>query len=93
MVRTYKSIAGHLYGLQLVSDYLYKQQNQVQGLIEEDELCYEIQDLHVFDLGEQVEFQGRTYYVTECRESSGRSSAVEYIPDQNKVGDTGTADL
>lgn len=51
----------------LVSDYLYKQQNQVQGLIEEDELCYEIQDLHVFDLGEQVEFQGRTYYVTECR--------------------------
>ena len=51
----------------LVSDYLYKQQNQVQGLIEEDELCFEIQDLHVFDLGEQVEFQGRTYYVTECR--------------------------
>lgn len=50
----------------LVGDYLYKKQNRVQGLIEEDELCYEIQDQHVLAPGEQVEFQGKTYYVTEC---------------------------
>lgn len=51
----------------LVGDYLYKRQNQVQGLIEDDELCYEVQEQHVLEPGEQVEFQGKTYYVTECK--------------------------
>ncbi len=51
----------------LVGDYLYKRQNQVQGLIEDDELCYEVREQHVLEPGEQVEFQGKTYYVTECK--------------------------
>ena len=44
-------------------DYLYKQQNQVEGLLEEDELYYEVQEQEVLELGDQVEFLHQTYCV------------------------------
>lgn len=46
-----------------IQDYLYKQQNQVEGLLEDDELCYEIQEQEMMELGEQIELWGKKYYV------------------------------
>ncbi len=50
-----------------VRDYLYKQVNQVEGLIEEDERYYEIQEQAVLELGERVEFGQKIYYVTSAK--------------------------
>lgn len=44
-------------------DYLYKQQNQVEGLLEEDELCYVLEEQEILELGEQVDFLGVPYCV------------------------------
>ena len=46
-----------------IQDYLHKQQNQVEGLLEEDELCYELEEQEVLELGEQIELWGRSYHV------------------------------
>ncbi len=51
----------------MVRDYLYKQLNQVEGLIEEDEQYYEIQEQEVLELGERVEFGQKIYYVTSAK--------------------------
>lgn len=46
-----------------VSEYLYKEQNQVEGIVEDDSLWYIIEDQELYEIGEMVEFHGRTYYV------------------------------
>lgn len=46
-----------------VSEYLYKEQNQVTGIIEDDSLWYIVEDYELFELGEKVEFRNLPYYV------------------------------
>ena len=46
-----------------VSEYLYKEQNQVEGIVEDDSLWYIVEDQELYEIGEMVEFRGRTYYV------------------------------
>lgn len=51
----------------MVGESLYKEQNGIPGLIKDGELCYEIEELKVLDIGEKVEFQGRLYQVVESK--------------------------
>lgn len=64
----------------LVHDYLYKKQNKVGGIIEDDELCYRIKEAEVLELGERVEFRGKTYHVAEAESHlDGHQLQNEYL--------------
>lgn len=47
-----------------VSEYLYKEQNQVDGIAENDSLWYIVEDQELYEIGEEVEFQGRQYCIS-----------------------------
>lgn len=47
----------------MVSEYLSKEQNQVEGMIEDDSLLYIVEDPELHEIGEKVEFQKKPYYV------------------------------
>ncbi|MBD5552696.1 MAG: hypothetical protein HDQ96_16270, partial [Lachnospiraceae bacterium] len=51
-----------------IDEYLYKEQNQVKGLIGDDSLVYIVEERELFEVGEQVEINGRQLYVA-CAES------------------------
>ena len=42
-----------------ISTLLYKEQNQVQGLIEDDSLVYVAEDQELYEIGQMVELNGR----------------------------------
>ena len=46
-----------------VREFLYKEQNQVQGIIEDDSLVYVVEDQELHEIGEMVELNGRVLYV------------------------------
>ena len=46
-----------------ISTLLYKEQNQVQGLIEDDSLVYVAEDQELYEIGQMVELNGRMLYV------------------------------
>lgn len=48
-----------------VSEYLYKEQNQVEGLIEDDSLLYIVDTEELHEIGEKVEFRGLPYYIAK----------------------------
>jgi len=48
-----------------VSEYLYKEQNQVNGIAEDDSLWYIVEDQELYEIGEEVVFQGKTYYIAQ----------------------------
>lgn len=46
-----------------MDEFLYKGQNQVAGLIEDDSLVYVVEDQELYEVGELVEINGRVLYV------------------------------
>jgi len=46
-----------------VNEYLYKEQNQVEGIVEDDSLWYVVEDQELYEVGEMVSFQERVYYI------------------------------
>ena len=48
-----------------VSEHLYKEQNKVNGIAEDDSLWYIVEDQELYEIGEEVEFQGKTYYIAQ----------------------------
>ena len=52
-----------------INEYLYKEQNQVQGIMEDDSLVYVVEDQELHEIGEMVELNGRVLYVEK---SEGR---------------------
>lgn len=49
-----------------VNEYLYKEQNQVEGILEDDSLWYIAEDQELYEVGEMVRFRNRTYYVAKA---------------------------
>ena len=47
----------------VVKEYLYKTQNQVEGIVEDDSLWYIAEDQELYEVGEMVNFRNRIYYV------------------------------
>lgn len=46
-----------------MSEFFYKEQNRVQGIIEDDSLVYIVEDQELHEIGEMVELNGRILYV------------------------------
>ena len=46
-----------------MDEFLYKKQNRVEGLMEDDSLVFIVEDQELYEAGELVEMNGRTLYV------------------------------
>ena len=46
-----------------MDEFLYKKQNRVEGLMEDDSLLFIVEDQELYEAGELVEMNGRTLYV------------------------------
>lgn len=46
-----------------MEEYLYKKKNNVEGISEKDTISYIVKTRDYADLGESIQFQGRTWYV------------------------------
>ncbi len=46
-----------------MDEFLYKRQNRVEGLMEDDSLLFIVEDQELYEAGELVEMNGRTLYV------------------------------
>ena len=52
-----------------MDEFLYKKQNRVEGLMEDDSLVFIVEDQELYEAGELVEMNGRTLYVERDRKS------------------------
>lgn len=69
-----------------MEEYLYKKKNNVEGISEKDASSYIVKTREYFDLGEGIQFQGRTWYVYKAKSVLEGSELVHTYQLRSKGG-------